>query len=90
MTLDIQFFFEQVRLLSLLLHLSNSYRCTQEDDDEDEISMWPFREVVENLEEEKRKKREQVLKLLAQGEKSWSPPGTSGLYALLNMNMNII
>jgi hypothetical protein len=48
------------------------------EDDEDESSLRLHREVADNGEEEKRQKRDQVLKLLAEGETGCSPLEASG------------
>ena len=68
-----------MRLLSLLLHLSNSQWKKSSDDLGDEEGFDLIRNRVHDVRKAEREKAEQIRKLLAEGEENdWTPPGSSG------------
>jgi hypothetical protein len=73
----------QVRLLSLLLHLSNSQWKKSTDDLVDDEGLDLHRDSVQDVLKAEREKADQIRKLLAEGEENdWTPPGSSGIFQL--------
>jgi len=78
----------QVRLLSLLLHLSNSQWKKSTDDLVDDEGLDLLRDTVQDVRKAEREKADQIRKMLAEGEENdWTPPGSSGILQLFQYIM---
>ena len=78
----------QVRLLSLLLHLSNSNTGTSTDEEyAEDISFAQLRQQEKDVRQAEKDKAIEIRKFLAEGEETnWNPQSSSGKKSSLNGN----